>query len=339
MKKITLAVFSFVTLSLNAQIDITSNLVLCLPMNGNASDFSGNSNNGIVTGATPTTNRFGIVNSAYHFNGINNLIKIPNSPSLESIEANDELTITAWCNINNWYQSWNIFGLIAKHNTVTDFGWDFSFSNPSLASGNDFGFIANCPTIYTSNVGVAFGSWDFYAFTYSKSSQFVKIYKNAILLQTFSNYGAELENTYSGSVYIGYSPAGPDEYSDGDIDDVKLYNRELSTGEIQALYISQNECSFSTDIADTKSQNNFFKIYPNPTHNILNFDLNKFQNLNSDIEVEIYDIDVKLIKKVTINNTSLKASNSINIENLSAGFYTFKIYGDDFSQNIKFVKN
>ena len=39
------------------------------PFNGNANDESGNDFHGVVFGAELTEDRFGIVNSAYFFNG------------------------------------------------------------------------------------------------------------------------------------------------------------------------------------------------------------------------------------------------------------------------------
>ena len=152
---------------------------------------------------------------------------------------NDELTITAWCNINDWYQSWNVFAIAAKYNPVTDFGWDLSLYNPiTNSTGDDIGLCSNYPTYFTTNCSYTFHTWDFYAASFSKIHQSVKIYKNGTLLSTFHTPVVELENTGSGDFYIGYSPAGPDEYSDGDIDDVKVYNRALSDNEILALYSS-----------------------------------------------------------------------------------------------------
>ena len=49
--------------------DMTSNLKVCMPFNGNANDMSGSGNNGTVSGATLTTDRFGTASSAYQFNG------------------------------------------------------------------------------------------------------------------------------------------------------------------------------------------------------------------------------------------------------------------------------
>lgn len=45
---------------------------------GNANDLTGNGNDGTVSGATLTTDRFGNPNSAYHFDGINDFINIGN---------------------------------------------------------------------------------------------------------------------------------------------------------------------------------------------------------------------------------------------------------------------
>jgi hypothetical protein len=47
----------------------TDGLVGWWPFNGNANDESGNGNNGNAIGVTLTTDRFGLTNSAYFFNG------------------------------------------------------------------------------------------------------------------------------------------------------------------------------------------------------------------------------------------------------------------------------
>ena len=45
----------------------SSTTKLLLHLNGNSNDSSGNGNNGTVTGAVLTTDRFGFPNSAYQF--------------------------------------------------------------------------------------------------------------------------------------------------------------------------------------------------------------------------------------------------------------------------------
>ena len=70
-------------------------LVAYFPFNGNANDESGNSNNGIVNGATLTTDRFGNTNSAYSFDGIGNNISVPNSTSF-NFQATNIFTLSYW---------------------------------------------------------------------------------------------------------------------------------------------------------------------------------------------------------------------------------------------------
>ena len=56
-------------------------LVAYYPFNGNANDVSGNGNNGVVFGATLTSDRFGIADSAYYFGGNGHYILVAPSAS------------------------------------------------------------------------------------------------------------------------------------------------------------------------------------------------------------------------------------------------------------------
>ncbi len=82
-------------LSLSAQIPTyvpTSGLVGWWPFNGNANDESGNGNNGTVNGATLTTDRFGVANKAYSFDGTNSNIVIADNTLLRPTN----ITISVW---------------------------------------------------------------------------------------------------------------------------------------------------------------------------------------------------------------------------------------------------
>ncbi|HEX3856568.1 MAG TPA: LamG-like jellyroll fold domain-containing protein, partial [Verrucomicrobiae bacterium] len=75
-----------------AQTFITNGLVAYYPFNGNANDASGNGNNPNNIQATLCADRFGIANSAYTFNGINNFIGFASVP----MNQVDNWTMTAW---------------------------------------------------------------------------------------------------------------------------------------------------------------------------------------------------------------------------------------------------
>ena len=59
--------------------DLDDGLVAYYPFSGNANDASGNGNHGTVDGATLTTGRSGYSNCAYHFDGQDDFIEVPNT--------------------------------------------------------------------------------------------------------------------------------------------------------------------------------------------------------------------------------------------------------------------
>lgn len=94
----------------SAAYQVNDSLVACYLFNGDALDNSGNNNHGTVYGATLTTDRFGVANSAYAFDGVNDYIEVPYSSSLKT----PLITLSAWVHPNNtnWTQiitkrNWN----------------------------------------------------------------------------------------------------------------------------------------------------------------------------------------------------------------------------------------
>ena len=78
----------------------TGQLVAFYPFNGNAQDASGNGNHGTVYGAQLTSDRNGIPNSAYSFDGLTSSIEVPNSSSLNFQQA---ASINCWMNVGRFY--------------------------------------------------------------------------------------------------------------------------------------------------------------------------------------------------------------------------------------------
>ena len=255
MKRDFILFFILISIRFIGQVDLTSNLVLCMPMNGNANDFSGNSNNGVFIGTvTPTLDRFNVSNTAIKFNG-SSYVDVPVSASINGIEANDEVSIVAWCNVNSWTgltgSSIGFFTILEKYdNTTTDNGWAFGLVDPNFGSGDVLscinGFFGSPNWIFNTLSGspaIPLNTWHFYAMTFSKSNSSHSVYRDGILISTTTvASGTQLNNT-SSSIRIGFSQLGTDEYSFGDIDELRLYNRALNAQEINALYLQQYSCS------------------------------------------------------------------------------------------------
>lgn len=76
--------------------------------------------------------------------------------------------------------------------------------------------------------------------------------------------------------------------------------------------------------------NTNFKIYPNPTKNIVNIDVLNLDNTS----VEVYDINGRQLFSQKLNNTT----NTVNIENLAAGVYMFKVISNQGTATNKVIK-
>ncbi len=233
MKKLLLLIsFLFLLLQSRSQ-SINDSLLLYMPFNGNANDESGNNNNGTIhNNVTLTTDRNGNPNAAYNFDGINSYIEIPPSPSLEKIYTSNEITISAWINIRNWYQGWNVFPIFEQYDPTTDLGaiaFEANWASGGILflSGYNVNYIG-CD--YSWN----FNTWHQVAVTYSAPLGIVKFYVDGILTCT-KPYSQNFTPDIIHSFTIGRSLSGPDEYSDGAIDELKIYNRVLTDIEITTL--------------------------------------------------------------------------------------------------------
>src|SRR3990172_11283700 len=91
--------------------DLKDGLVAYYPFNGNANDESGNGNNGTVYGATLTTDRFGNANSAYDFDGNDNIV-VPDSNTLD---LTTHFTLAAWVKPHSLMNDPAQGGIISKN--------------------------------------------------------------------------------------------------------------------------------------------------------------------------------------------------------------------------------
>jgi hypothetical protein len=89
-------VFTFSSCSIEEDepiFDLNEGLVAYYPLNGNTKDMSTYRVDASVRGVTPTSDRFGRMNHAYSFDGIDDYIRIPAS---EHVNFTDEFTINVW---------------------------------------------------------------------------------------------------------------------------------------------------------------------------------------------------------------------------------------------------
>jgi hypothetical protein len=72
---------------------LDSGLIAYYPFDGNANDSSGNKSNLTLQGATPTDDRFGSANKAYHFDDSNSIMQVPQFTAADSIAT---FSVSVW---------------------------------------------------------------------------------------------------------------------------------------------------------------------------------------------------------------------------------------------------
>jgi hypothetical protein len=223
---------------------LTDGLLAHYPFDGNATDQSGNGNDGTVNGATLVEDRFGNVDSAYSFDGMNDYIRYQG----QMITANP-FTWSVWFNLKNPVTSGNHTFLISQADDPgsNKMSPSLTITDGTLTFGSyDFGAGGN-HVQDTTNIALNLGEW-YHAVATSDSSGNRNLYVNGTLVGTanWSEFGQVLPNTYFG-VRGGLNLN--EGVLDGALDDVRIYDRALTTSEVAQLYTPTGTLQF-TPVAD-----------------------------------------------------------------------------------------
>jgi len=205
-------------------------LVAYYPFNGNANDESGNGWNGTVNGATLTTDRYGNTNSAYSFSGSNKSI----TTNYPGILGGNPRTVSLWVQSNiSTAQNFVSWGTSLPYNNFV-----CAANYPSNPAGVQCA-IGWSYVLYSANIND--GSWHHVVYivpniTAPKMSDVICYYDGTKLTTVGGSYElSAIINTIhdpSWNLKIGEETIN----SNFSIDAVRVYNRELSSSEVNALY-------------------------------------------------------------------------------------------------------
>ena len=197
--------------------------------------MSGNGNNGTIYGASLAPDRFGTPNSAYAFDGSSSVIRVPDSPSLR---ITNDVTVTCWLNFST---NLNEVKLVGKGGDCgRNYGlWLDQGTNWMFQQFPPEGGCVGCQENTASSVpSFQIGTW--FQIIGVRSGNVSRLYVNGILVQERSRTCSA--STYTGSepLLIGAfdNPVVDQRYNvmHGSLDDIRIYNRALSTLEVQQLY-------------------------------------------------------------------------------------------------------
>ncbi len=203
-------------------------LVAYYPFNGNANDESGNGHNGTIHGnPTYSEDRNGNPSGALNFDGTSNYVELPDESSFDL----PQISIVAIVKVPNYAKRNPIiskgsnFGSFTVHIVSTDGLPYYTYQN---STGNETEWLAYEPV----------GQNQFFHLvsTYDSASRQLRGYLNGVLKHSMTCLSSPLMNNEN--VTIGLTP--PNEFFNGVIDEIRIYDRVLSDSEIQSLYQAQS---------------------------------------------------------------------------------------------------
>jgi fibronectin type 3 domain-containing protein len=193
-------------------------------------DSSGNGNNGIIAGPSWVNSKEGL-GKALEFGGMNGYVSLPNSASLDI--TNPPLSIFAWIKVKEG----------------ADTGWIVA-KNYDSASNIQYGmfwrtgdnkievYLQGGSRVSSPLNSVLAGNWYFVGFTWD--GQYVRLYINGVQSATGTYTGTLTSQPY---LRIGRRETSAYPFK-GIIDEVRIYNRVLTSDEISNLF-QGNEVSLS----------------------------------------------------------------------------------------------
>jgi len=251
MKKLLTILFA-VALGLNLSAQVpdyvpTEGLVAWYPFNGNANDESGNGLNGSVNGAVLTSDRHGLGESAFYFEGI-----FPQFIALPELDANlgqagSQISVSLWFKpeINPIVGSGQL--IHASHQ-----GYPEIFARIEATQSESIKIYHRNAATNNEPIGgfSPFGEWSFLCALIDQQYGSYNLWLNGELLESidFSFDASESYFSEGRSWEIGaISEAANYHQYKGTIDDIAVHNRILTEAEIQGLYMAESPTVGCTD--------------------------------------------------------------------------------------------
>ena len=226
---LTVVVLGGFDVTVRAQLALTNGLVAYYPFNGNANDASGNGLNGNPVGITYTTGRFGSGTNAILLDGSSSYVGVNYSTKF-NFSGSGQFSLSAWFKLGGFGSgSAGIGSLIVK--SPSSGAWDFGLECPFQGKYELWAGLNNQYPCVSTNI-LTVGNWYHGVITYSNALW--QLYLNGVLLiQTNTSYKITQS---TGGIAIGRKGDQASDYFHGAISNVRIYNRALSTNEVQMLY-------------------------------------------------------------------------------------------------------
>lgn len=219
----------------NVNSGLLQGLVAYYPFNGNADDVTGRNHDGTVHGASLVADRHGASESAFCFDGLS-YISVTNSGELA---PTNDFSVSFWVKANRAITP-DMIVLSKSLAYASESGWHVAFHPAGSTTLEWLQFQAapyfepNASTILPPASGV----WFHAVFTFTKSNGLCEAFLNGQLTDSRTrNYSDAnvARNLTIGAQEVPWG-SGYDYFLTGCLDDIRIYNRALSSAEVGELY-------------------------------------------------------------------------------------------------------
>jgi PKD repeat protein len=218
--------------------NLSQGLTACYALNGNATETVNNLHGNMSTAVAPTVDRFNTANSALYFSGSPaSMVKLPSSPLIKP----NSLTFSAW------YKPSQVvpMDIIFTKNTFSSFIGSYCFALENVGGTVRWGLWrqdGSSSEKAISNMQVSTTNWIHAICCIDLNC--MKLYINGQLEDSITTNINSFNYHPTKEVIVG----GTDELADnspykGSIDNLKFYNRMLTSGEAMQLYLQDPLCT------------------------------------------------------------------------------------------------
>ncbi len=324
MKSILLFAVCLITLNLTAQFPTTSLTVSYPFTNGSTNDVSGNNNHlTAFNGPTPCPDRFNNPNCAYLLDGTNDYFKAINPGPMNHKSRSIIFWAKTIAPFNSDGYTVLYYGEESTGGGRIEYGLNSSCN--SLYVDYGYGFISK-PFATTDNM------WHMYTIVYDSTLSYqitsVKYYVDASLIGT-SCY------TYNTTQTINTQPMDPitigkfsnslPRYFNGAIDDIHVYERPLTPGEVVTIFTLPNTVKQNDLVGSSVS------IFPNPS--------NDFIEIKSEISGNSNIVIYNAFGQLMLTKISDAEKTKVDVQALASGVYFVQIKTNEYTITRKFIKN
>lgn len=233
---------------------LTEGLVAYYPFNGNANDGSEKQAGGpLFTQRTEYgTDRFGNTGASIKFNGTNSIARSRVSNAL----TNSSSTISLWAFISNRNTPGTLFN---RWRVGTNSFWDDASIFTKYPSSNRVFIVVNWPGAAENNPSALnftnpFPNGEWFHMCMALNPTNAAIYVNGVMSVVFTNANPKIDRLFSRPAAFGIGAqddgGGPIVGLDGQVDDLRLFNKTLSSSEVWNIFQYERTPHRASAVAD-----------------------------------------------------------------------------------------